>query len=74
MRIEKIKQLKPDFNEKTGPSESVTIGFKVGCRSFILGTSYAGPHMIDEHWEEFVEIEKIVDYLVDLTKKEEIRK
>jgi len=67
MKVEKIKQVKPDFGTACGPTTTTTLGFKVGTRSFILGTFYEGPHMDERHGKELDAVERIVDSLVHLS-------
>jgi hypothetical protein len=68
MKIKKIKATKPDFSDGGGPSETVTLGFSVGNRDFILGTYYFGPGMNTNHVQMFGEIEDLIDQIVGLSR------
>jgi hypothetical protein len=71
MRIEKIKQVKPDFKPSTGPTTTTMLGFKVGTRSFMLGTFYEGPFMDRRHGDELLAVESIVDKLVQFSNSDD---
>lgn len=67
MHIEKIKQVKHDFHEKIGPSKTITLGFKAGDHTFILGSFYIGPCMNEGDGEKCMELESMIDEIVKMS-------
>lgn len=62
-KIEKIKSIKPNFSDGSGPDEVVTIGIKCGNKTYIFGQVYCGPHMLEEQGKWLDDTEKIIDMI-----------
>ena len=67
--IKKIKAIRTEYHERIGPAEVITLGFKVGDISYILGTVYIGPYMQEGHAEWLKKTEEFIDYIVDVVDK-----
>jgi hypothetical protein len=64
--IEKIKAVKHDFCTSSGPSETITLGFKDTSegKCYILGIFYIGPHMAERADHEAAACERTIDRMV----------
>jgi hypothetical protein len=63
MKIEKIKQIKPDYHPSSGPATITTIGFKFGDLSFILGEVYEGQYGDPLHSEWLKRVDTMLSKL-----------
>lgn len=66
MKIEKIRAVKYDFYEGSGPAEIIALGFKVDKKAYILGTFYFGPGMNKEITKDYDELEHFIDQVIKL--------
>ena len=68
--IEKIKAVKHDYSASSGPSRTITLGFKdtIEERDYILGVFYIGPYMEDRAEIETAACERTIDRMVTATR------
>jgi len=69
MIIEKIKAIKPEYMGSCGPAEVISLGIKSGDMSIIFGEFYLGPHMMESHGKLYDNMVKLIDHIVNCTKK-----
>jgi len=64
--IEKIKAVKHDFSSGSGPSRTVTLGFRdtIENSDYILGVFYMGPYGEEDAETDFVKCERMIDRMV----------
>lgn len=64
MEIKKLKAVKNEYHEMAGPSQAITLGFVVGEDSYILGSFYFGPGMLEDQIEYHNRLDRFIDHVV----------